>query len=113
MFVFARDLNVCQNGKDDKNLKLERGAENNFLICQITSEEIISLPDNSTQSGSSVKQTNDVKNENCNKLLLCPIITRPTTLLDSYIWKIIQNISQNSSSNISQQIPISDLASPY
>ena len=56
---------------------------NKFLICQITAEEIISLPDNSTQSGSSVKQTNDVKNENCNKLLVGPIITRPPTLLES------------------------------
>ena len=68
---------------------------NKFLICQITAEEIISLPDNSTQSGSSVKQTNDVKNENCNKLLVGPIITRPPTLLESYIWNTIRNIFQN------------------
>ena len=82
---------------------------NKFLICQITAEEIISLPDNSTQSGSSVKQTNDVKNENCNKLLVGPIITRPPTLLESYIWNTIRNIFQNISWK-----PFSDLtSSPY
>ena len=47
-----------------------------ILICQIAGQEIISLPVNSTQSESSVKQTNDVKNENCNKLPPGPIITR-------------------------------------
>ena len=47
-----------------------------ILICQIAGQEIISLPVNSTQSESSVKQTNDVKNENCYKLPAGPIITR-------------------------------------
>ena len=75
--------------------QIGEGLSNKFLICQITAEEIISLPVNSTQSGSSVKQTNDVKNENCNKLLVGPIITCPPTLLESYLWNIISNISQN------------------
>ena len=81
-------LNVCQDGMDEKSQIGERRTfwfvkwqEKKSSHCQI-------IPPNQ-------KQTNDVKNGNCYKLLLAPIITRPTTLLDSYFWKIIWNIIKN------------------